>query len=62
MLMNSTLRDTLVAGLRDRYCCFVPELPFVVPMPDDTDLSLAAPAIILAEFLTELDLHQVAGV
>ena len=62
VLMNSTLRDTAVAGLGDRYRCIVPDLPFgahTTSMLDDADLSLPALATILAEFLTELGLHQV---
>ena len=47
---------------RDRYRCIVPGLPFgahTTPMPDDADLSPSALATLIAEFLTELDLHQV---
>ena len=65
VLMNSTLWDTVVAGLRDRHRCIVAELPFgahTTPMPDDADLSLPALATILADFLAELDLHQVTVV
>ena len=62
VLMNGTLWDAVVGGLRDRYRCIVPELPFgahTTPMPDDADLSLPALATLIAEFLTELDLHHV---
>ena len=62
VLMNGTLWDTVVGGLRDRYRCIVPELPFgahPTPMPDDADLSLPALATMIAEFLTELDLRHV---
>ena len=62
VLMNGTLWDTVVEGLGDRYRCIVPELPFgahTTPMPDDADLSLPALATMIAEFLTELDLHHV---
>ena len=62
VLMNGTLWDTVIEGLRDRYRCIVPELPFgahTTPMPDDADLSLPALATLIAEFLTELDLLQV---
>ena len=65
VLMNGTLWDTVVDGLRDRYRCIVPELPFgahTTPMPDDADLSLPALATMIAEFLTELDLHHVTVV
>ena len=60
VLMNGTLWDTVVGGLRDRYRCIVPELPFgahTTPMPDDADLSLPALATLIAGFLTELDLQ-----
>ena len=62
VLMGGSLWDTVVAGLRYRYRCIVPELPFgahTTPMPDNADLSLAALAPLIAEFLTELDLHHV---
>ena len=61
-LMNGTLWDSVVGGLRDRYRCIVPKLPFgahTTPMPDDADLSLPTLATLIAEFLTELDLHHV---
>ena len=54
VLMSGTLWDTVVGGLRDRYRCIVPELPFgahTTPMPDDADLSLPALATMIAEFL-----------
>ena len=60
--MNGTLWDTVVEGLRDRYRCVVPELPFgahTTPMPDDADLSVPAIATMIAEFLAELDLRHV---
>ena len=62
VLMSGSLWDTVVEGLRDRYRCIVPELPFgahTTPMPDDADLSLPALATMIAEFLTELDLRHV---
>ena len=62
VLMGGSLWDTVVGGLRDRYRCIVPELPFgahTTPMLDDADLSLPALATLIAEFLTELDLHRV---
>ena len=65
VLMNGTLWDTVVEGLRDRYRCIVPELPFgahTTPMPDDADLSLPALATLVAGFLTELDLRHVTVV
>ena len=62
VLMGGSLWDTVIEGLRDRFRCVVPELPFgahTTPMPDGADLSLPEIATLLAEFLTELDLHQV---
>ena len=52
-------------GLRDRYRCIVPELPFgahTTPMPDDADLALPALATMITEFLAELDLRHVTVV
>ena len=52
VLMSVTLWDEVVGGLRDRYRCIVPELPFdahTTPMPDDADLSLPALATMIAE-------------
>ena len=52
VLMGGTLWDTVVDGLRDRYRCIVPELPFgahTTPMPDDADLSLPALTTMIAE-------------
>ena len=65
VLMNGTLWDTVVGGLRDRCRCIVPELPFgahTMPMPDDADLTLASLATMIAGFLTELDLRHVTVV
>ena len=62
VLMNGTLWDGLVDSLRDRYRCIVPELPFGAhhtPMPDNADLTLESIATMIAEFLVELDLHDV---
>ena len=62
VLMNGSLWNELVAGLRDRYRCIVPELPFgghQTPMRDDADLSLQSIATMIAKFLVELDLHNV---
>lgn len=58
VLMNGSLWDGIVDGLRDRYRCIVPELPFgahQTPMPDDADLSLESIAAMIAKFLVELD-------
>ena len=62
VLMNGSLWDEVVDGLRDEYRCIVPELPFGghrVPMPDDADLALGSIAATIARFLAELDLHDV---
>ena len=62
VLMNGTLWDEVVGGLRDQYRCLVPELPFGAhrtPMPDDAALDLESLAKMVAEFLVELDLHDV---
>ena len=62
VLMNGTLWDEVVDGLRDRHRCIVPELPFGAhrtPMPDDAELDLESLAKLVAEFLVELDLHDV---
>ena len=62
VLMNQSLWDEVVDGLRDRYRCIVPLLPFGAhpsPMPDDSDLSLESIATMIAEFLVELDLYNV---
>ncbi|MCY3633758.1 MAG: alpha/beta hydrolase [bacterium] len=62
VLMNGTLWDEVVGGLRDRYRCIVPELPFGAhrtPMPDNAELDLESLAKLVAEFLVELDLHDV---
>ena len=60
--MNGSLWDGVVDGLRDRYRCIVPELPFGAhhtPMPDDADLSLESIATMMATFLADLDLNNV---
>ena len=62
VLMNGSMWNGVVDGLRDRYRCIVPELPFGAhhtPMPDDADLTLESIASMIAEFLVELDLHNV---
>ena len=62
VLMNTRLWAVVVDGLRDRYRCIVPELPFGAhrtPMPDNADLALESIATLVAEFLVELDLHNV---
>jgi pimeloyl-ACP methyl ester carboxylesterase len=60
--MNRRLWAVVVDGLRDRYRCIVPELPFGAhrtPMPDNADLALESIATMVAEFLMGLDLHNV---
>ncbi|WP_419913915.1 alpha/beta fold hydrolase, partial [Candidatus Poriferisodalis sp.] len=62
VLTNGTLWDRVVARLRDRYRCIVPEMPFGAhrtPMPDDADLSLESLGRMIAGFLVELDLRDV---
>ena len=64
VLMNGDVWTEVVDGLRDRdrYRCVVPELPFGGhgrPMPDHADLTLPSIARLIAEFLVELDLHDV---
>ncbi len=62
VFMNGSLWEEVVHGLRDRYRCIVPELPFGshhAPMPDEADLTLESLAHMIAEFLEELDLDEV---
>ncbi len=62
VLMSGSLWEEVVEGLRDRYRCIVPELPFGAhrtPMPDDAELDLESLAKMVAEFLVELDLRDV---
>ena len=62
VLMNGTLWATVVDNLRQDYRCIVPELPFGAhsrPMPEETDLTLGSLAILVADFLNELQLRDV---
>ena len=62
VLMNGSLWDEVVDGLRGSYRCIVPELPFGAhrtPMPDDAELDLESLAVMIAELLVELDLYEV---
>lgn len=62
VLMNGSAWAEVVDGLRDRYRCIVPQLPFGAharPMPDDADLTLGSIARMIAEFLVELELRNV---
>ena len=62
VLVNGSVWKEVVDGLRGRYRCIVPELPFGAhrsPMPDSADLTLASIARTTAKFLVELDLHDV---
>ncbi|MXW59659.1 MAG: alpha/beta hydrolase [Acidimicrobiia bacterium] len=62
VLMNGSLWDEVVEGLRGSYRCIVPELPFGAhrtPMPDNAELDLESLAVMIAELLEELDLHEV---
>ena len=63
VLMNGTLWNDVVGRLCSRYRCIVPELPLGAhrrPMPDDADLTLESLVKMVAEFLAELDLHDVS--
>ena len=54
VLMNDTLWEEVVEGLREWYRCIVPELPFGAhrtPMLDDAELDLESFAKMVAEFL-----------
>ena len=60
--MNGDVWAEVVDGLRDRYRCVIPELPFGGhgrPMPDCADLTLPSIARLIAEFLEELDSYDV---
>ncbi|MDE0190461.1 MAG: alpha/beta fold hydrolase [Gammaproteobacteria bacterium] len=62
VLMDGSVWADVVDGLRDRYRCVVPQLPFGAharPMPDDADLTLGSIARMVAEFLAELRLRNV---
>lgn len=62
VLMNGSLWDEVVDGLRHEYRCIVPELPFGahrVPMPDDANLSLESIATLIARFLVDIDVRDV---
>ncbi|MFE4213514.1 alpha/beta fold hydrolase [Streptomyces sp. NPDC056844] len=60
--MNGSLWRHVVAGLRPDYRCVVPTLPLGAhrrPMRPDADLTVLGVAHLVAEFLEELDLHDV---
>ncbi|WP_419946646.1 alpha/beta fold hydrolase [Candidatus Poriferisodalis sp.] len=62
VLTSGSLWDDVVEGLRDRYRCIVPELPFGAhrtPMPDDAALDLESIVKMIAAFLAELDVRDV---
>lgn len=62
VLTSGSLWDDVVDGLRDRYRCIVPELPFGAhrtPMPDDAALDLESIVKMIAAFLAELDVRNV---
>jgi len=62
VLTGADLWDDVARQLVDSYRIVVPELPFGshrVPFPDDADLTLPGIAKMLADFLVELDLHDV---
>ena len=60
-LVDGRLWEPVVARLRDRFRCIVPELPLgshEVPMPPDADLSPQGLAAIVAGVLDALDLED----
>lgn len=62
LLMDATLWDDVVAGLRVDHRCVVPTLPLGAhthPMREDADLSPQGVARLVGEFLDRLDLHDV---
>jgi pimeloyl-ACP methyl ester carboxylesterase len=62
LMMDASLWDGLIAELASDYRCVAPTLPLGAhrrAMPADADLSLAATARLVAEFLDRLDLHDV---
>jgi len=62
VLMGGTLWDTVINGLRDRDRCVAPELPFGAhsgQCPSAPTCPLLAITTLVAEFVTELHLHQV---
>src|SRR4051794_23792577 len=62
MLVDGRLWDPVVARLRDRFRCVVPELPLgshELAMPKDADLSPHGLAALIAAFLDGLDLRDV---
>jgi pimeloyl-ACP methyl ester carboxylesterase len=62
LMMDASLWDGLIAELESDYRCVAPTLPLGAhrhAMHADADLSLAAIARLVAEFLDRLDLHDV---
>ncbi len=62
LLMDGSLWRNVVPALRDDYRCVLPVLPLGGhrhPMRADADLSLRPQALLVAEFLERLDLHDV---
>jgi pimeloyl-ACP methyl ester carboxylesterase len=62
VVMDGSLWRDVVAGLRADHRCVVPTLPLGAhrrPMNPDADLSLAAQARLVGEFLDKLDLRDV---
>jgi len=62
LMMDASLWDGLIAELASDYRCVAPTLPLGAhrhAMHADADLSLAAIARLVAEFLDRLDLHDV---
>ena len=62
ILMNGTVYSSVVEDLQPEYRCITPELPFGAhahPMPEKADLSLGSLAILVAEFIKELQLENI---
>jgi pimeloyl-ACP methyl ester carboxylesterase len=62
VVMTGSVWRKVVANLRSDFRCIVPTLPLGAhtrPMNPDADLSLAAQARLVGEFLERLDLHDV---
>jgi len=62
VLMNGSVWDATTSAMTSEHRRIVVELPFgahPTPMPDDADLSLDSLAKMIANFLVELDLHEV---
>lgn len=62
VVMDGSLWRHVVRDLRDGHRCVVPTLPLGahrIPMRPDADLSMRGVALLVAEFMEKLDLHDV---